>query len=902
MNLKEISEDAYIKDFYNMQKIKYNHIKFDAIICTDNGALDYMQKYGKNIFPKVPVVCCGINYVDEKEIKDRDTYKIVMENIDIEAMLNNISILQPKVKSLVIFGGNTSSGFNDLEHMKSVSQNYKHRFNFEFYEDTPIEKVKDIILSKNKDTAAIFMTDPMRDATGNPKYIANIKDEFFRDTPIPIFSFWDFDLNYGILGGNLTSGYYQGETASKIALKIVSGDSLSNIDSTWASPNRYMFDYKQLKKFNVNLKNLPKESIIINKPFSFYEKYKKLVLLIFLVLIITFLMILLRLKKKNQIALSNSYDELSAVYEELSATEEELRAQYDELQKNEDLIRTREEIYRLAVNGANDAIWQWNIKENYFFISDKWTEFTGHDLNLSLKDIYDNFVLEEDKEEIKKHLISTIYGRENYYKSEIRLKTKNDNIKWFLVKGEVLRDNLGNPLMMAGSFTDISERKIKENQIEKMAFYDSLTGLPNRGLFMKKLQEQIEINKLENKTGAIMFLDLDEFKKINDTLGHFKGDCLLKIISYKLTFSIPKNCTAARFGGDEFLLLIPEVNNKMELEDLANQLLKIIKEPFNLGDSVNYVTSSIGIAVFPNDGESGDILLKNADTAMYNAKESGKNRYCFFKNIMEKEILRKASVENNLRNALENNEFQVYYQPQINMKSGEIIGMEALLRWNSKELGNISPMEFIPLAEKTGFIIPIGNWVLETVCKQNELWKDKGYKYESIAVNVSMVQFIQWDFIENIKNILSIYNVSPNSLELEITENSLLECTEENFKKIEDLRALGIKISLDDFGTGYSSLNYLRMFSINTVKIDKSFISDIANKYEQKLITEVIINLSHKLDYKVVAEGIENKEQLQLLQSMDCDFAQGFYFSKAANYVDMENLLKNNNFKALIKD
>jgi EAL domain-containing protein (putative c-di-GMP-specific phosphodiesterase class I) len=279
---------------------------------------------------------------------------------------------------------------------------------------------------------------------------------------------------------------------------------------------------------------------------------------------------------------------------------------------------------------------------------------------------------------------------------------------------------------------------------------------------------------------------------------------------------------------------------------------------------------------------------------MYRAKEQGKNQHCFFSYSMGKELMKKITIENNLRHALENKEFEVHYQPQVNLSTGKIEGMEALIRWNSKELGFVSPNDFIHIAEKTGLIVPIGNWVLETACKQNKLWLDKGLSYNSIAINVSSIQFIRPNFIDNIKDILAKENLPSVFLEIEITESLLMDSTEETINKLNDLRSMGIKISLDDFGTGYSSLNYLRQLPINVLKIDRSFVLEICDKTEQRLIVDVIINLSHKLGYKVIAEGIETKEQLELLKDMGCDIGQGYYFSRPVNAEKMEALLMSN--------
>ncbi|MCM0647338.1 EAL domain-containing protein [Clostridium swellfunianum] len=898
MDLKETSNADYLDNFFNLQKMKYSHIKFDVIIASDNGAMDYLLKYGDKLFPNTPVVFCGINEINASILLNKPQYKIVKENIEVEEMIKNILSIFPNTNTFNIYGSNSASGKNDFNNIKKISNKYINEYKFNFYENTSIEKLKDTIKSSNKNTAFIFATDPFLDESECYRYINDVKDNIFKNSPVPLFSFWDFDLGYGTIGGKVTSGFYQGEEAAKIALKIINGSPLESIPQVSESPNKYMFDYTQLKNFKINQSILPKGSIIINEDYSFFQKYKKLVIVtgiffLFLITTISLLSIIINQKRKNEIKLNNSYEELSAVYEELAATEEELRTQYEELQENEEIIRNDEERYRLAIEGANDAIWEWNLLNNSFFISEKWTEITGHDIFSNFNDIYNKYIYQLDKASAEKDLTEAI-DNNKIYKSEFRVIAKDGSIKWLLNRGKLLRDSDGRAVKMAGSTTDISERKANEQQIEQIAYFDVVTNLPNRYYFMQQFEGILNSNTLFNKNSALLFLDLDEFKRINDTLGHDKGDYVLKEISIRLKASLPLNSIAGRFGGDEFLVLVPEFDNIKELEVISSNILNVFKDPFIIDGTLNYVTTSIGISIAPIDGENPEMLLKNADTAMYRAKEQGKNQYCFFSYSMGKELIKRITIENNLRPALENKEFELYYQPQVNLFTGKIEGMEALIRWNNTELGFVSPNDFIPIAEKTGLIVPIGNWVLETACRQNKIWIDNGHTYNSIAINVSSIQFIKPNFLDNVKDILTKENLPSVFLEIEITESLLMDSTEDIINKLNYLRSMGIKIALDDFGTGYSSLNYLRQLPINVLKIDKSFVQEICDNAEQRLIVDVIISLSHKLGYKVIAEGIETKEQLKLLKDMGCDIGQGYYFSKPVNAENMEALLMRN--------
>lgn len=888
-------DSLYSNRFYESLMLKYKDTKFDLVIASDNPALNFINNYNNSLFKDIPIVLCGINS-SETDISPYDNKIYMLEKTNIEDMLNNIHSLQPEIKNIVAFGSNSTNGKNDFDSLKDISYKYKGIFNFSFNENADLDKLKSTVNENKKDSAILLLTDPFLQ-NNNYRYLGLIKDNFFKENKTPIYSFWDFDLDFGIIGGNLISGYSQGEAAAKIGLDILNGKPLSSISKVNESPNRCIYDYNKLKQLNISLKSLPKESIIINKPFSFYEKYKIMVWfvsVVFMLLIsmIAFLTILIRQKKKNEIALNCSYEELSAVYEELTATEEELRVQYEDLLNSREIIKDSEEKYRLAVEGANDAIWQWDILNNDFFISSKWTEITGYETDIKFQDIYYKLIVPEQREVAINELDLSLKNQQHFYKSEFKIISKdNDAILWLLSRGKVLRDTYGKPIKMAGSITDITERKIHEKYITEMAYYDSLTKLPNRMLFSIRLENCIKDNKENSKLGAVIFLDLDEFKKVNDTLGHYKGDLLLKVTAERIKNSVPLDSLVARFGGDEFLVLISPIENYEYLEIICNKILDSIKEPIPMDDSLIYITCSMGIIFFPQDGTTVDNILKNADSAMYKAKKMGKNQYCFFDNSILADLINKTNIENNLRFALENHELYLNYQPLVDIVSRRTIGLESLIRWKNKEFGNISPAEFIPIAENSGLIISIGQWVLEKSCAKIRELLDKGFNLNYISVNVSMIQFIRNDFVDTVIKTLDKYDIPAPMLSLEITESVLVDNTEENLNKIKTLRKLGIKISLDDFGTGYSSLNYLRMFSIDTLKIDKSFIQDIEKNLEEKVICNFLIKLSQELNFKVIAEGIENELQLNILESMNCHIAQGFYLSRPLGDEALEDFL-----------
>lgn len=427
---------------------------------------------------------------------------------------------------------------------------------------------------------------------------------------------------------------------------------------------------------------------------------------------------------------------------------------------------------------------------------------------------------------------------------------------------------------------DITEQHKSAETIKKHAYFDSLTLLPNRFLSLDRLTEMLKDAKRSNEKTAVLFLDLDDFKKVNDSLGHEVGDKILVEAANRLTLAVRKSDTVGRLGGDEFIILLRTLSDEINVIEISESLLNIFRKPFNIDGRELVLTLSIGIATYPENGNSASELLRNADTAMYQAKTSGRNTYSFFTKEMNDIMLRRFEIEEQLHNALENNELEVYYQPKYSVKDGSIVGAEALIRWHSPSLGNITPDEFIPIAEHTGLISPIGNFVIKEALEFLITWRRTHRKDYTIAVNLSPRQFRDTDLIGFIRNSLESSEIKPESLEFEITEGLLMARSSYIDDTLKELNKLGVKLSMDDFGTGYSSLSYLRQYPFDILKIDRSFISGISLKKEDCDLVKATIAMAHSLGLQVVAEGVELQEQLIILDSLGCDLVQGYYFSK----------------------
>lgn len=432
---------------------------------------------------------------------------------------------------------------------------------------------------------------------------------------------------------------------------------------------------------------------------------------------------------------------------------------------------------------------------------------------------------------------------------------------------------------------DISARKMAEQTIQHMAYYDGLTGLPNRNRFREKLNQAL--SRSQEQKLAVLFLDLDRFKMINDTKGHTVGDQLLKEVASRLGQTVGEQGIVSRQGGDEFIILLDDID-RQGISKVAKRILNSFAHPFAIQQEEFYVTPSIGISVYPSDGMDGETLIKNADIAMYVAKDRGKNNYQFYTSGLQGLSSRKMEMETGLRKAMDSNQFELYYQPQVELKTGNIIGIESLIRWKHPERGMVPPVEFIPLAEETGLIVPIGNWVLKEACKQHRKWMDYGYIPMVMSVNISVRQFQDDDFVSSVKRTLEETGMDPGSLELEITE-SIMQNFERSIRILSDLNELGVKIALDDFGTGYSSLSYLKHLPIDTIKIDKSFLDDM----EDDSMVKTILDMGLNMRFHVIAEGIERRDQMDLLVAHGCTVGQGYLFSKPlpANQIE-ERLAK----------
>jgi len=574
--------------------------------------------------------------------------------------------------------------------------------------------------------------------------------------------------------------------------------------------------------------------------------------------------------------LSSANDEIVSAYGQLAASEELLRQQYEEIIKSQKQLMKSEARYRLISEATNDAIWE--EKNNITFFSDRWYEITGYNKkDLEMLEHWEVLIHPDDKAITQSIMENHKRNKTPYYQCECRIKIKNGEFKWIQARGKALFDANGALDYMAGSHTDITELKEYEKRLHHLAYHDQLTGLKNRVALTERLSELI---KEKNKKMALLFVDIDNFKYVNDTMGHTFGDLILKEIGLRLMQLQIENSSIYSLGGDEFIILVDYFEEMNEVEKIAVGILKELKRVVEMEGSSIFTTVSIGISFFPEHGSSMDELLKNADIAVHKAKEAGKNKIVIYNEPMNEAVAGRMRIERNLRMALENNEFELHYQPQLDIKTNKISGFEALIRWRNAELGFVSPTKFISIAEDTHLIIPIGEWVLRNASLFLKRLHQSGHTDLTISVNVSMLQLLQDDFADIVTDTLELTKLNPKYMELEITESILMESYEAIAGKLKLLRARGVRIALDDFGKGYSSLNYLRYLPITTLKIDKTFIDTISKEGKNKSLTDLIVKIGRSMDLCVVAEGVETQEQMEYLIKHKCNKIQGYLFSK----------------------
>ncbi|MFZ1918813.1 MAG: EAL domain-containing protein [Terriglobales bacterium] len=599
--------------------------------------------------------------------------------------------------------------------------------------------------------------------------------------------------------------------------------------------------------------------------------------------------------------LTAANQQLGTEMTERRQAQESLRLEAMAREQAETELRRSEERMRMAMKAAKIGFWDLDVIKDEHVWSDACKALLGVPPNTRASYRALKRVVHPDDWKMMQAKIDGAIQEKLDYVVEFRVTWPDNSVHWCMSSGRAFYDNAGRVTRMSGITMDIDERKYAEDRVQFLAYYDALTALPNRALLHDRLTKALASARRQKHKVALLFLDLDHFKDINDSLGHAVGDLLLQEVAARLKRWAREQDTVARLGGDEFLIVLTSVKDTPDAAIAAERLMDAMTAEFVVQGHSLRVGCSLGISIFPEHGTDGETLIKNADAAMYSAKDHGRNNFQLFADAMNAQVVERLTLENSLRLALEKKELFLVYQPQMDIVSGKITGLEALLRWQHPDLGLVPPDKFIRIAENSGLIVPIGEWVLRTACSQARKWQDEGLLAVPVAVNVSAVQFRQESFCELIGRVLSETGLASQYLELELTESLLLTNAHVTFSVLQDLRAMGLKLAIDDFGTGYSSLSYLRQFPLSKLKIDRSFIRDVAVNPDDAAITAAIISMARSLNLKVIAEGVENDAQVLFLRARQCDEIQGYYFSKPLTVDKVAEKLREQHHKALVR-
>lgn len=762
---------------YQLLKYKYDNLPLDVILCTDDVAFQFALQYRSEIFNNAPIVFSGVNSEGFHDISQGFTnYTGVIERLEPDKLFQQAKLINPTLSKIYIIYENTESGKSTSQLCIRAAYNVDPSLEIISWNDKSSIEILDMVTHIDKNSMVLissYYTDIYGITLNHEAFCKKLSDA----SPVPVYHLFDFSLGTGVIGGHVLSGNNQGIEAGKLALKILDGESASNIEVINQDISHDIFDYNALKKFDIPLSILPKNSKIINKPFSFFETYRLLVItaaVIFFILLAFVIILLFYIKKIRflQHVLTNNHLELLQLHNEQTAAEEELRAQYDEI--------------TMAHQKLED------------------------------------------------------YSSKLYHQ----------------------------------------------------AHHDNLTGLYNRLYLIDVFERELRLSQI---TGSLFYIDIDNFKYVNDALGHSIGDELLRKVSIRLQNLVGDSSTVTRLGGDEFVIISNALHLQSDICSYADEIIQQFILPFEVSGNILNISVSIGIAIYPENGTTLDEILQNADMSMFRVKSKGRNGYRFYQPELKQELMERINIESKFKKALKNQEFLLHFQPQIKITANGkcVVGLEALARWNEPELGFIPPVKFIPIAEETGFITELGKWILHTACTQAVSLNQTLDKELEISVNISVIQLMQVDFVNIVLQILKDTGLKPQLLNLEITESVIMESMDLFLEKLKELRNLGVCISLDDFGTGYSSLAYLREIPITTLKIDKLFVDDICKADLDINIVDTIIDLGHKLNLTVVAEGVETEEQLLYLIKNNCDIAQGYYYAKPMSISELEKFLQN---------
>lgn len=855
-------DPEYLDNFYAYLKNKYARFTPDLIYATDDNAVDFLRQYVRHLFPQTPVIYSGLNDLELDSRLDHGYFYGIFEPEDVAGTVALAMRLVPELATLYVVGDDSATAHASRKNIQKETARFFPQTKVVFIDSPYVDELEDKLTTLQPKLWVVNSLRDIRDAHGVQLTIPETLKRLSQAGEFMILAMKDNYLTPGVLGGVVNQGREQGEQAGFLAREQVLNENLGDNDLILnPKPRPYLFDYEQMARFGLLQADLPQGSIIVHQPRSFWLRHRSMVMISvgFICLQLVGIWLVWRMMVGRRSGQKN-----------LQLKEAQFKTVTDATHDAVIVIDQRGLV--TLFNPAAEELFGWSRDE-----------MLGGRLDVLMpegyrkqhrQDVAGFFGTGEPSEAIGRSLeLLAVHRSGREFPIELGLSVGCCGAQRFVLA--ILRD--------------ISSQRQVEREIKQLAYYDTLTGLPNRALLEDRCRRVLSTAERSGRMAALLFIGVDNLKAINDTRGHACGDRVLRLIGQRLVKLVKDGMTVVRWDGDKFIVLLPGLHAVDEVDKVANDILQAFSEPCDVDAQHFFVTASIGGAVYPQHGTDGDKLLKHADMAMYAAKEQGRNTYCSFTDEMNRRVQERSELEQSLRHALAREEFFLAYQPQVDQTTGRVLGCEALLRWRHAEKGMISPAQFIPVAEDSGLILPIGHWVLRTACAQNKAWQQAGYPPMRVAVNLSARQFQQPDFYEQVAQVLRETELDPCYLELELTESLLMADAAAAVEILCALRDLGVGIAIDDFGTGYSSLSYLKTFPIDRIKIAQEFVLDIGKDPEDAAIVETIIAMAHGLGLDIVAEGVETAAQLEFLRVRNCRVMQGYYFGypmPAENFIE----------------
>jgi diguanylate cyclase (GGDEF)-like protein/PAS domain S-box-containing protein len=883
LDWKRFPDRTNIDNLLAVFRYKYRNSQIDVIITSDDKALEFATLNRKEIFGDAPIVFTGVYKDAVESLKGRNgNITGVYEDQDVKTTLLHALSVQPGARRLYLLNDLSESGKSIESRARAMMKRLRPDVTIWSLSELGVPAIESTVAGLTKKDI-VFIGSYSVDPAGNAFTGETLIGRVSMASKAPVYVLNTHQLGTGALGGNLLNVKRLGEHTGDIALRILDGTPVSDIKPFAERQFTPMFDWDTVMRLKLAESGFPRDAVFINREIPFIVRYWTQTLFVgaIFAILVTLLAILynsFRKEKRLSKDLAHRNGQIQKLNDTLTRTGEELRQKYREITIVKDSLEKSEERYRLSSIGSTDALWDWDSGTREVHYSARWYDMTGYEYVKGNPVQFLDIIHPADKSQYEARLTDHIEGRTDHFQNEARIRIANGNWKWVLVRGMAVKNKDGQVVKVAGSITDIDGTKHREEKIESLAFYDQLTTLPNRAHAIELAKEAIAENDEDEQFG-LMFIDIDNFKYINDTFGHTTGDKILVKAAQTLASLVNENISIARFGGDEFVALVSRTSSA-EMKKYARLTMSLLGRKMMIDGRTHFLTISAGIAMYPEQAADINELIQKADAALHRVKQSGKTRYMFFDDAIRKDLLRRVELENGLRTAIDNGELSVAWQPQIDLITGKIAGLEALARWNSPRHGSVSPADFIPIAEESGQIAKIGIFVLRAAARFIKRAESVGHGDFTISVNISVRHMQEEDFVKTITSIMREENVPHERISLEITESFMIGTIDPIIATLEQLRAAGFTLSLDDFGKGYSSLSYLRSLPIQYIKIDKSFIDDIVSQGMEVPLARTIIELSHELGLKVVAEGVEVAEQIEYLRRFGCDLIQGYYYSR----------------------